>query len=213
MVVGVHWLNTEKRVDLDLSLTTLQSNIGWDSLYRNKSREILFSGDVTDAPGPKGASELFYIGTSDTTSWLLSLNYYNHRLGDECPFKLFVAQSSPENIKKNYMVDPNKIVVASNSSLDKKQTLLGIVKINEQSKRFYFVQTGLKQCVSYHGSEYSDYTRKFFLDYYTNTVTLNEILELAGAKIVDEMAEGVIDLSPEAVDRTTFINLLGEKHD
>ena len=213
MVVGVHWLNTGKRVDLDLSLTNLQSKIGWDSLYRNKSREILFSGDVTDAPEPKGASELFYIGTSDNTSWLLSLNYYNHRLGDECPFKLFVAQSSPENINKNYMVDTNKIIAASNSSLDKKQTLLGIVKTSEQSKRFYFVQTGLKQCVSYHNSEYSDYTRKFFLDYYTNTVTLNEILELAGAKVVNEMTEGVIDLSPEAVDRTTFINLLGEKHD
>ena len=102
-------------------------------LQRNKSREILFSGDVTDAPGPKGASELFYIGTSDTTSWLLSLNYYNHRLGDECPFKLFVAQSSPENIKKNYMVDPNKIVVTSNSSRG-----LGSMKsslTNEQSTR------------------------------------------------------------------------------
>lgn len=211
MVVGVHWLNTGKRVDLDLSLVNLQGKIGWDSLYRDGKREILFSGDVTDAPGTKGASELFYIGTSDDSSWLLSLNYYNYRLGDECPFKLFVAQSDPENIEKNYMVDVNKIVTASNSSLDKKQTLLGIVKTSEQSKRFYFVQTGLKQCVSYHGSEYSEHTRRFFLNYYTNTITLNEMLELAGAKIVNEMAEGVIDLSPEAVDKTTFINLLSKK--
>ena len=61
LIVGIHWTNTKKRrIDLDLSIIGVSGKIGWDASYRSKERDILFSGDVTDAPAPRGASELFY---------------------------------------------------------------------------------------------------------------------------------------------------------
>ena len=61
MVFGVWWQNVKgHRIDLDLACQSMrQGKIGWDARYRDESRGIMFSGDVTDAPSPKGASELF----------------------------------------------------------------------------------------------------------------------------------------------------------
>jgi len=48
-------------------------------------------------------------------------------------------------------------------------------------------------------------------DYFENTVKLKEVLELAGAKLLKEgdiLEEDSINLSPEALEKDTIINLL-----
>ena len=75
------------------------------------------------------------------------------------------------------------------------------------------MQSGLEQTISSWHTESAECARKFALNYYTDIITLNEVLELAGATVVSEIAEDVIDLSPEAVDKTMFIDLLSKKPD
>jgi len=56
--VGIHWFNHKNRVDLDLSTTTLDySHISWNSEWLHENN-IVFSGDMTDAPKPNGATEI-----------------------------------------------------------------------------------------------------------------------------------------------------------
>ena len=79
MICGVHWSDVgDGSVDLDLSLISLEhGKMGWDSSYRSDDSAILFSGDNTSAPKPKGASELYYISQAHDDVMLVNLNYYN----------------------------------------------------------------------------------------------------------------------------------------
>ena len=102
MIVGVHWENQKgHRVDLDLSMINMKiGKIGWDSSYRTQDRAILFSGDMTNASLPNGASELFYVKIQNPSSFLLDLNYFNYSENMNVPFKIIVAQQKTKNITK-----------------------------------------------------------------------------------------------------------------
>jgi hypothetical protein len=57
-----------------LSLQNADGKLGWDGSYRDGCNEIYFTGDLTDAPKPNGAAELFHIGSQARGSWLMNLN-------------------------------------------------------------------------------------------------------------------------------------------
>ena len=209
MGVGVWWKNLKNyRVDLDLSLISIAGKIGWDSAYRNDSRDVLFSGDVIDAPGAKGATEIHHIGATARGLWSLNLNYYNFSASNPVPFKLMVTHESPRNLTKNYVVDPNNIVALANSEIGVHQTVLGIVSATDEHTRFYFSESQFESGISARNTEASEQARKFLLNNYQNSISLNDLLVEAGATIVTEMAEDVVDLSPEAIDKTSIIELL-----
>ena len=213
MIVGVHWKNVkDKRIDLDLSLLDVDGKFGWDADYRDEKREILFSGDMTDAQG-KGASELFYIKKQITRAFLLSLNYYNYSDAEvEVPISIFVAQNAVKNMKENYMVDPNSVVAVSQSSIDKKQKVLGLLVVNTIGNKFYFSDIYLGNSITSSNSEYAKHARKYLLNFYKNSISLNKVLELAGAELIkDPEVEGgliPIDLSPDKLEKDSIIKLL-----
>lgn len=214
MVVGVHWTNTDHaRIDLDLSIANAEGKIGWDARYRNDQRDILFSGDVTAAPKPKGASELFHIGGTARGAWLMNLNYYNFNSDEPVPFKIVVAQESKSNISQNYTIDPNKILALSNSVMDVKQKTLGVIVADEESTKFYFAEAEFQKGISSRHTNAAEQARKYLLNYYTDSIILNDVLVAAGAEIVDEPTDGALDLSPEVVDKTTILDLLAEKEE
>jgi len=214
MVVGIHWENQKNyRVDLDLSISNNMGKIGWDGAYRDGKQDIQFSGDITDAPKPKGATEVFHVGGTARGSWLMNLNYYNFNSSTPVPFKILVSQDSRESVEKNYTVDPNKIVALSNSVIDVKQKTLGIIVATEESTRFYFSETEFQKNISARHTNAAEQARKFLLNYFTDSIILNDVLEAAGATIVDEPGEDVIDLSPEAIDKTTILDLLSKKEE
>ena len=209
MVFGVYWENVGKnRIDLDLSLINLDAKYGWDGVYRNKDRSILFSGDMTDAKD--GASELFYIQRQEANSFLFCLNYFNYDPNIEVPFKLFVAHESIKNMKQNYMVDPNNIVAQAGSTVRQRQLVLGVVVVNDEESTFYFAETSIGNSISARGVKYVDDGLKYLKNYYTNTINLRSLLESAGAILSDQESCN-LDLSPEKLEKDTIINLLVKK--
>ena len=210
MVFGVHWENTDDyRVDLDLALINMDGKIGWDSAYRTEDRGILFSGDLTDAPKSKGgASELFYIAKQEPSTYLVTLNFYNYQKDVEVPFKIFVAQEKVIRIKENYMVDTNNIVAMTNTKIQKQQMIIGIVVTTPDCCQFYFVESAVGRGISSSESEVTNHIRKYLFNFYTNTLDLEKILERAGAEIVTVPTENSINLSPEALEKDTILNLL-----
>src|SRR5438874_2551824 len=119
MVAGIHWENqNHHRIDLDLSIMSPEvGKIGWNGSYRTADRSILFSGDLTDAPRPKGASELFYIGKEARGVFIMFVNYFNYDEKVEVPFKILVAHEKPVNPQSHYTVDPNNIMALSNTTI------------------------------------------------------------------------------------------------
>jgi hypothetical protein len=229
MVFGVHWENFKgSSVDLDLSNIDMEGKIGWDAQYRNNERTVMFSGDMTDARKPKGATELFYIGKSYRGNLITMLNFYNAcSFKEAISYKIIVASEKVKNFRQNYMLDPNNIVAICNAEIDpnKKQTIIGLVIVNEDGCRFYFCETSMGRLRTVRNTEPVNQARRYLFNYFTNIVSLNSVLSIAGANVITEPVvmstpelEGMsvaidsipidIDLSPEILEKDTIIKLL-----
>lgn len=212
MIFGIHWKNVKgHRIDLDLSVVDSGIKIGWDGDYRSDSRDILFSGDITDPPAKKGATELFYVGRGDDPkSLIVCLNYYNHEENVEVPFKILVAEEKPERFGENYTVDPNNVIAITEDKVSPGEIfkILGLVDIHKDETSFYFASATIGQSISSRSTEHIEQSKRYLHSFYTNMISLNEILEKAGVILVDAGVECDVDLSPESLEKDTIINLL-----
>lgn len=209
MIVGVHWNNVkDSRIDLDLSLLSIKTGkIGWDSSYRTEARDILFSGDMTDC-GPNGASELFYVQRQADNALIMFVNYYNYSEEITVPYKLLVASEYAKDFGEDYMVNPNNVVCTAKSKIDKHQKILGLLVTSKEGCKFYFSEINAGKSITSSGKKYIEQSRQYLFNFYTNTISLNKVLILAGAEIVTERGKTVdIDLSPENLEKSTIIEL------
>lgn len=121
MVIGVHWYNLDnERVDLDLKMMNLTNSYGWDAQYLSEdgSADIVFSGDITDAPKPKGACEVFLIKPEYTNkSFLIKLNNFT-RNTKTVPFEFFVTKNEKSIVHKSYTINPNNVVMMTHNKFD-----------------------------------------------------------------------------------------------
>ena len=207
MVYGVHWGNIkngikeygfygedeeteygEERVDLDLKQMNKSEVFGWDALYRNNSGNILFSGDMTDAKLPNGATEIFYVGQNyGHGAFLITLNMFTSNSQD-VPFEFMIAKSDMiNNTRKNYVVNPNDIIEKINMTIKKseRERVVGFITIDDNI-RFYF--NDFSGGVSRRTSSQDDFTLGAF-DYLQSynkiQLKLNDLLKDAGAIITD----------------------------
>ncbi len=209
MLVGIHWVNTNKQVDLDLSMIGESGKFGWDAGYRSEGRDILFSGDVTVAPGPNGASELFYLKQGAQEAKIVMLNYYNFVSGDEVVAKILVAHESPENFGNNYMVDVNNIVASANVNITRKQNILGLIVSVNGENRFCFANVSVGNSITSTLGEQSAHVREYLVNSLVNSLDFGAVLEMAGANVVTERPDReYVDLSPAVLDKTTIIDLV-----
>ncbi len=209
MVFGIHWENLKGyRVDLDLSLMNVDGKIGWDSSYRNDKGSILFSGDITDAPRPKGATELFYVRKQNKEAHLLLNNYFNFSENHPAPFKIIVGQEQVSNIDEDYTINPNNVKIIVPSIIDVQQKVLGLIVTTTKECRYYFTETGLGNFRTSSDKDYVGWARDYLLHYYENSIKLNDLLLKAGAKFVKDKEKADVDLSPEQLEKDTILNLL-----
>jgi len=207
MIAGIYWEDIgSKRIDLDLSIIDTEQKIGWDGEYRNKERTILFSGDMTSAP--YGASELFYIKKNNPSAYIVLVNYFNYTKDIEIPFKIIIAKNKMESITRNYMIDPNDVITIAKSKITQEQKILGLLITTTNECRFYFMETHIGTEISAGNLEYIEQSRRYLFDFYTNAISLNEMLVKAGAIIETDKAKCDIDLSTENLEKDTLINLI-----
>ena len=212
MVFGIHWDDVgQNRIDLDLSLISLNAGkVGWDSNYRTPDRGILFSGDVTVAPPPSGASELFYVARQADDTCILFVNYFNYDKDVKVPLKVRVAKETVRDFGRNYMVNPNDVICVASLKMEWKQKILGLATTTPKECRFYFCGADIGKSITSSGNKYTNQARNYLFNFYTNTISLNGVLEMAGAKVVNEKIGGCVDLSPESLQKDSIINLLGK---
>lgn len=209
MIFGIHWKDVKgSRIDLDLSLLSPETGkIGWDSSYRTDDRDILFSGDMTEAHN--GATELFYVQRQTKKALILFVNYYNFDSEIEVPFKIIVAKEKATDFKMNYMVNPNNLISVAESKIDQKQKVLGLLISTTNENKFYFTEVSLGGSITSSSSEFAENARKYLFNFYENTIGLKDILEKSGAKLV-EKDKADINLSPEELEKDSILNLLSK---
>ena len=231
LVYGVHWNNiiksksTTERVDLDLKQMNKNEVFGWDASYK-RSDEVLFSGDITDAPLPNGATELFYVNKNNKEkAYLLTLNMYTANSKD-VPFEFVIAKADKKQFGKNYVVDPNNILEQLDMTIEKdnRQKVVGLITIGDKI-RFYFndFSAGASQCSS-SNDDIMLGAFNYLKKYSECQMKLKPLLIQAGAIMTDSPTvtkttvtpEGItteefpvdIDLSPNAITKETIIDLL-----
>lgn len=215
MIVGIHWQNNPHRVDLDLSLLGNDGKIGWDGVYRSHLKEIYYSGDVTNAPAPDGASELFYIKKDQPLAYVLMANYYNFSQGDEVEANILVGHEDPSRFDKSYMIDVSNIIASATINITRRQNILGLVANVNGDNRFYFANVSVGNSITSRIDEQARQSREYLTNSLVGSLELRDVLITAGAVVVDEKPRGeYVDLSPQALDKTTIMDLItkGELH-
>ena len=208
LVVGIHWFNTNDRIDLDLKIISNDYSIGWNTNYK-KEDKLIFSGDVTSAPKPNGASEYIYIDkdVNDTIFSLKINNFTSYVDGGE--FEFIVAKASRDDICKNYIVDPNNIILRIPGNKLQKgmaEHSLGSIIVGDDIK---FVFTDL--CTSNRSVSFNNDVeitlREYIVHDSENRCSLKDFLVKAGAIMVDKREDADIDLSINNLNKDSIISL------
>ena len=210
LVFGIHWTNLEdKRVDLDLKLISNKYSIGWNTDYK-KDDKLIFSGDMTDAPLPNGASEYIYVD-KEVDEGLLSLKVNNFNRTDTVDYDIIIAKANKKDIKKNYIVDPNKIIVkVPNVTIEKGQYehSIGSLMVGSEKLRLIFTDLVTSNSSVSRENSIEKTLREYIAVDSEIRCSLEDYLKKAGAKIVHTNKEKAdIDLSINNIDKTTIIDL------
>lgn len=205
LICGVHWTNldgngnkessfygeinnyNEERVDLDLHMVNKDSVFGWDALYRNNNRNILFSGDVTNAPiSNGGATELFYIGKNNHhCAFILTLNNFT-RNDRDVPFEFVIAKSTKNQEsgeRVNYTLNPNNIILETHSFVkaNEAQKFVGFVAIDDDKIKVYFNDFSQGNNRTSRNDENVTKTFEYLNNFNAIQLKLRDVLKDAGA--------------------------------
>lgn len=204
-IIGIHWTNSKDgRVDLDLHYTSKYIHVGWNSRFDSQEK-ISFTGDLTNAPAPKGATEAFYIKeTLKDDFGMISVNNYS---GNPGLFELFIG-SDPE--KKIY--DRNGIMNAENlafkftglSMNNDNEKCFGIIDSQEDSREFIFIDnsSGFDRVPGY--SAQKEIMLSAIRSMAKNRLYLNELIEKLGGEIVLDKESADYDLSINSLVKDSF---------
>ena len=203
------------RVDLDYHLNSISANYGWNSSYRSSSRDILFSGDMTDARN--GAAEVYKVSCNVTDPLLASVHKF-HPGNEEVTFKFMLANTdkfkhsderpgqAPIDVK-DALFTPIEIKLEANAL----STTLGVFN----DDKFYFYSGTLSS--GRVPAMYSKLMPEIAINKLRNSMPLKNILINGGATIINENEyealspeekQNVISLAPSDITTSTLFELI-----
>lgn len=217
--LGIFWENYKnERTDLDLHLTTPSGSFGWNASYRGTEREVLYSGDMTDAT--HGAAEAYYANYFKLDEpYILSVNNYTEE--PDVPFKFICTESRFEGSEQRSWNAP------STCPIDISKTLFPPIDLKFKDTNSQTIGFGRRNVFYFYGGELNSgiipdrFKYREYMDALiartSTSMTLRTLLRMAGARVVseseyeqltdDEKAQ-VVDLTPSALTRTTLIDLV-----
>ncbi|MDO5329019.1 MAG: hypothetical protein Q4E88_02810 [Coriobacteriia bacterium] len=210
LLVGIHWKNKDNRqTDLDLHAVDEDGKrYSWNSRFRSGDHEVLFSGDITDAPEPRGASEWFYIGKNYGLSMNLSVTDFRG-IGD-VPCEIIIARPDHEvGEYRNYTVNPNEILYKGSAVINNTQ-VIGSLILEDNKIKWIMSNQQIDNGRGGVKVEYANAMREVSQKKNECVLTLNDLIKKCNGAIVTEIDEEVVDLSLDTVSKETFIELLSE---
>lgn len=203
--IGVHWVNDpdESGCDLDLHAHTPTKHFGWNSDYISVDGEIIYSGDMTNAPAPKGAAESFYINNVNEPV-ILTLNAFRAKSNKQ--FQFFMTKGEDDEMRERATFDASKLISAPLplAFADKSSLSLGIFN----NKTFYVYGGNVAE-----GAVPSRNYPKFIealLNRMSSTYRFETLASTLKINIVHEVPKDTpfLDLSPEALTVNTLLDFV-----
>ncbi len=105
------------------------------------------------------------------------------------------------------MLDPNNVIAVAVSKIEKKSKILGIVSTTSKRCTFYFSETNVGGSITSKNTKLSEYSKNYLVKFYQNTISLNDILEKAGAILTHDPKE-IVDIDLSELEKDTILNLL-----
>ena len=212
---GIQWYDQRnERVDIDLHLNSATHHFGWNGGWR-EGAEIIYSGDQTSAPLPKGAAEAFFFCPDPGEAYILGANLFSGP--DVVDYKMCISRQPVESYGRNYTFDPNEMVMAPIPlRFDHTHDMTIGMFTNGM---FYFMGGSIGRRIVPSGN-YADYLKGLIAQMDARW-TLSEVIHACGGtvatpEVAKAMAESddapqMVDLSPEALTSTTLLNLIDGK--
>lgn len=200
--VSVAWNNYNNvRTDIDLHLSSPEGSYGWNTSYRSDARDILYSGDMTDATN--GATETFRIIAHKDIPYLVSVNLYSGPTST--PFKLFLSAADDFRNMGDGMVDISKALTAPINLAFGDHNSMSLGYVIED--RFVVYGGSLGASIVPKAELYQD-ALSAIMSRCENVLSLNDFIRMGSGIIVTEPEDDAVDFSPENVLKSTFFDLL-----
>ena len=194
---GIYWKNEWGTHDFDISFVDLGGQkVGWNSAYN--TGHAVYSGDMTNAD-PEASEILYCKGTCD--DGIIFCNRYNGEQGSR--FRFFFGQEVITDLKRNYMVDPNSIVVNEDLTSDLRQSMIAAVS----GGKIFMMSLGVGNSRVSAGMDASD-KASIIARKAACFVDLKSLLLKAGFTEVAEGEQAELDL--EDLHKDTLISLFSE---
>ena len=220
LIIGIHWKNKNgRRVDLDLSAVDMEGKVGWNSDYYTDCKNVIYSGDMTDASN--GANEYLYFKNITNPKVVLVNKYTSHQ--EEVNMDVIVATSGSAPLK-NAVLDDKDVIATASTVCDERQKTLGIVYPTDDGPMFVLIDKciGKKLMVSSANEDSDIMINAFMNDYiyideYATATSTERATEgrraglrpasSAGGSAATSETQSVIDLSNETISKYAMLNI------
>ena len=205
LAVGIYWENDWGARDLDLSGLNIGGKIGWNSTF-NQAGDLLFSGDITNAPD--GAVEYLYANKGLSSPTLVLNNVYSGK--EQSGYKVIIGRGS--KISNDHMMDPNKLFVEIKTETVQKNDVIGIFLpatdgLNIDGQHFILLGFGAGHARVSGNSPVNDVATKALFQQWSKPLSFNKVVKKLGAEIVDDPKEADHDFSLDVLEKDSFIKL------
>ena len=203
-IIGIYWTNTDtSRVDLDLHYLSKSIHVGWNSRYDSNDK-IIFTGDITDAPKPEGATEALYFkdNLKDDFAVIEISNY----AGKPDTFELFIANDPNKEIFDREKIISSKEMAFKFTGLtitDQTQCF-GVVDSQEDYRDFIFTNTsdGFNRTPA--RGEHKNIMLEAMRSFAKNRLFLNDLIVKLGGEITLDKEKADYDLSINSLTKDSF---------
>jgi hypothetical protein len=221
--IGVHWFNQkgknnynpDGRVDIDLHLNSATNHYGWNGTYTDGS-DIIYTGDLTDAPKPLGAAEAYWFSPQDGVQYIVTANLFSGP--SETEYKMFMTEVKPKvnnydrRQRSPYTYNPNESLfpaIPLKFNGDEKSQTIGMFA----DGGFYFYGGTLANGIV-PSANYQQFLEGLTAQLDTK-VLLRDLIEACDGSIItdtdhlttEELAD-VVSLAPEDITVETLLNIV-----
>ncbi|SDG43385.1 hypothetical protein [Epilithonimonas hungarica] len=201
MAVGIYWENKWGANDLDLSGLNIGGKIGWNAQYNQNEGNLMYSGDITDAPN--GATEYLYANRGLSFPTLVICNVFGG--SSEAGYKIVIGKG--DEIDYNYMMNPNNLLLEAKCTSVQRQNILGILIPNDATQCFVILNFGAGHSHVSGNSEISTLATQALYQQWSNPLIFNELIVELGAVLVDKKEDSDFDFSLNKLEKDSFTKI------
>ncbi len=204
LAVGIYWENKWGAHDLDLSGLNIGGKVGWNSYYKQGKGDLMYSGDITNAPN--GACEYLYAQNGLAEPTLVNNNVFSGK--GNCEYKIIIGKGS--RIEYDYMMDPNNLFAEVKCHSVQRQSILGMLLPEKDKQCFVLLNFGAGESRVSGNSEVSVLATQALYQQWNSPITFEELITELGAEIVKKQERADFDFSLNKLQKDSFLKVFNK---